>query len=551
MPSIDCGGLADLVQRPADLPDAAAAGAIAQEQVAGLVAAAAAAPGRLKDAASQQPLAKFLWPRIKDWRKEGAARAGAVQARAEEARAKAEALQGWASGLRGQLTDAARRRAAAAQAKAAELQARAGELQARADRYRQLAGGPPPGGAPQGSLADGARAAGGDLAGRAQAAGEEEMRRRMEAAGFGAAGPGAPGQADRGPPPGGPPPDGPSPGRDDPWDRPSDPDRPPPWAADAPEPWPPGHYGDWGDDMPVDEQGRHVEPPYDGGTAGALAGLANTDALMRDTLGFGLSNARRLTELDQAVDGFADCAAALPTIPDPQVEAMAAWGTLGRVVQAVRDGLGVDLRRPDAGARLDEALAGRGEWLKSRIAAFEAEGPAAEDAYADAARRVAAWGTLAQTATALEMPVAGPQALSRLGEKVRWIADRPVPPPGDTARLTRALGYLDNAQAVRDGLEVDPFARGAGGRLREIADRVRENLKGRVVPPVPPAGRLMLAGTTKPAVEQVERIDRTQAKDLALGRLSQAASPILSRATPVLSTLRAARSVGQRSLVRP
>lgn len=548
MPRIDCGGLADLVQRPTDLPDAATAGAIAQEQAAGLVAAAAAAPARLKDAVSQQPLVKYVWPRIRNWRAEGASRAAAVQARAEEARGNAESLRGWASGLRGQLTEAARARAARAQAKAAELQGRAADLQARAERYRALAGGAGAAGGPQPPLADRARGLAGDLAAQGLAAGEAEARRRLEAAGFGDPSAGAGDPRGEGP-------DGP-PGREawggpDGHDRPSDPDRPPPDAEDRPEPWPPGHYGDWGDDLPVDEAGRWVEPPYDGSTAGALAGFANTDALMRDTLGFGLSDAGRLTELDRTVDGFADCSAALPSIPDPQMEAMAAWGSLGRVVQSVRDGLGVDLRRPDAGALLDRALGERGQWLRQRIASFEAEGPAAEEIYADAARRVAAWGTLAQAATALKMPVAGQGALARLGERVRWIAERPVPPPGDTARLTRALGYLDNAQAVREGLEVDPFARGAHGRLREIADRVRENLEGRVVERVPPAARLMLAGTTKPAVEQVERIDRTQAKDLALGRLTQAASPILAHATPVLSTLRAAKSVGQQSLIRP
>jgi hypothetical protein len=282
-------------------------------------------------------------------------------------------------------------------------------------------------------------------------------------------------------------------------------------------------------------------PPYDGETAGALAGLAETGNMLKDLLGKSFLDPGAVGELQELVGSFQQCAAAIPPIDPSQLNAMSVAGSMAKIVEHVRGRLGIDMLQQGVGGRLAQALSQARALDPSKL----------QEA---AAQRAAQWLPLAAFAKSVNLPVSGPGALQRVGQAARWMSGLPMPGTGMASnQLAGMLGHMDNTAAVKRVFGVDPSARGAGAALAPMLARVRGNAEeamSRATGAARQAGGIA-DQLSRSSLAQVAKIDRSQAKQLAIGQIRHAATPVLSRAMPVLSTLNSARQATGKSLVRP
>jgi hypothetical protein len=283
---------------------------------------------------------------------------------------------------------------------------------------------------------------------------------------------------------------------------------------------------------------RTIEPPFGGETAGALAVIAATSATLQEMAGVGLGQMRGVLEMAETIESFADCVSGL-ALP-PRTEALPALGSIGQMVATVRERTGIDLLRRDAGADLADRLREM------------AEEPPPEAVPEPAARRVNGWAALKLCADALGLPTTGPGALQKVGETVRFIAGMQVPDPGPPEKVLEVLSRAKAVQDIREGLQVDPLARGAADAIRERVERVRANMD---------AARGALEGVrtqataaaslSRQAVDMAKKVDRTQWRDLGIEKVRQVGSPVMEKAAPVMQTLKTVSDMRGRSVTRP
>lgn len=283
---------------------------------------------------------------------------------------------------------------------------------------------------------------------------------------------------------------------------------------------------------------RTIEPPFGGETAGALAVIAATSATLQEMAGVGLGQMRGVLEMAETVESFADCVSGL-ALP-PRTEALPALGSIGQMVATVRERMGIDLLRRDAGGDLADRL---------REMAEEPPVPAVPE---PAARRVNGWAALKLCADALGLPTTGPGALQKVGETVRFIAGMQVPDPGPPEKVLEVLSRAKAVQDIREGLQVDPLARGAADAIRERVERVRANME---------AARGALEGVrtqataaaslSRQAVDMAKKVDRTQWRDLGIEKVRQVGSPVMEKAAPVMQTLKTVSDMRGRPVTRP
>jgi len=300
-------------------------------------------------------------------------------------------------------------------------------------------------------------------------------------------------------------------------------------AARQAGPWPP---------FDPEALPRAVEPPFGGETTGALAVIAATSATLEEMAGVGLGQMRGVLEMAETVESFADCVSGL-ALP-PRAEALPTIGSIGQMVATVRERMGLDLLRP-----------GSGEELADRLRAMAEEPP--EPAVPEpAARRVNGWAALKLCADALGLPTTGPGALRQVGEAVRFVAGMQVPDPGPPEKVLEVLARAKAVQDVREGLQVDPLARGAADAIRERVERVRANMEAaRGALEGVRTRATAAAGLSRQAVEMAKKVDRTQWRDLGIEKVRQVGSPVMEKAAPVMQTLKTVSDMRGRPVTRP
>jgi len=275
-------------------------------------------------------------------------------------------------------------------------------------------------------------------------------------------------------------------------------------------------------------------PPFDGETAGALAGFGQCSDMLKDLIGKSLLDDNGLGEMQELVGSFGDCMAAVPPIDPAQLNAMNVAGAMALAVEQVRAKFNVDLLQQGAGAQ----LAG----LLSKARSFDPS--SLREA---AARRAAQWLPLASFAKSVSLPVNGAGALGRLGAAAKWMQTVPMPDPGKAA--AGLMSHMSSAAAVKRVFGADPFAKGAAAALAPKLERVRANAEEAMSKAQGAARQAQgIAGQlSRSSVSQAAKIARGQARDLALGKIRHAATPMLAKAMPVLATLQSVRqATGQR-----
>jgi hypothetical protein len=293
------------------------------------------------------------------------------------------------------------------------------------------------------------------------------------------------------------------------------------------------------DRMDQQMQDMHPEaPPYDGETAGALAGFGQCSDMLKDLIGKSLLDDNGPGEMQELVGTFGECMAAVPPIDPAQLNAMTVAGAMAKAVEQVRSKFNVDLLTDGAGARLAGIL--------SKARALDPS--ALQEA---AARRVAQWLPVASFAKSLNLPVNGPGALGRLGGAAKWMQGLPMPDPGKAA--ADMMAHMDSAAAVKRVFGADPFAKGAAAAIAPKLERVRANAEEAMSRAQGAARQAQgIAGQlSRSSVAQVAKIARSQGRDLALGKIRHAATPVLAKAMPVLSTLQSVRQATGKKVTLP
>jgi hypothetical protein len=273
-------------------------------------------------------------------------------------------------------------------------------------------------------------------------------------------------------------------------------------------------------------------PPFD---CSALAALGSTVAMFRSRFGYSLARPGAVSDLAETIESFNDCTAGQEPIDPDMLEALTRWGGLARGIGAVRDQMGVDLLRPDAGPQFSHSVA---DPLGSSVAWQEQR-----------AQAIMNWMPLDQAASALDMPVSGDGALTRLGRTLRTLADAELPDLVNPWGANSLLAALDQLQAIAQTFGVDALSPDAAGPLSAIGRRVAGNLAGRMdgSAPMPTA----FSGLTHASLDRFACIDRSQASELGLAGLDAMSSPVMTAAPPVLGILNAGQVLSSAAITRP
>lgn len=273
--------------------------------------------------------------------------------------------------------------------------------------------------------------------------------------------------------------------------------------------------------------------------AAAMAALAAAAAMFRDRFGRSLAAPGAMGDLAELMESLDDCMSDQPPIDPDMLSRLSEWGGLASAVAAVRNRMSVDLSVPDMGDAFRRAVASQQEALANGVAAWQEQ----------RAQAVSGWLSLAQAATALDMPVSGGDALGNLGLTINGLTAFQLPAIGDMAQLGSLLSMLDSLRNISSTFGINALSAGAAGRLQGVADQVRSNLDGQM------GGFATMAssaqGMTHAALDRFAQIDRSQAPDLGLQSLSAEASPLMSQAPAALGVLNAAQAIRQQPMTRP
>ena len=277
-------------------------------------------------------------------------------------------------------------------------------------------------------------------------------------------------------------------------------------------------------------------PPTD---AAAMAALASAAAMFRDRFGRSLAAPGAMDDLAETMESLDDCLSDQSPIDPDTLSRLSEWGALASSVDAVRNRMGIDLSRPNTGDAFRRAVSDQQAALAEGVAAWQEQ----------RAQAVSGWLSLAQAATALDMPVNGAGALGNLGQTISGLTSFSLPSIGDMAQLGSLLSALDSLRNIRSTFGINALSDGAASRLQGIADQVRSNLDGQM------GGFATMAssaqGMTHAALDRFAQIDRSQAPDLGLQSLSAEASPLMTQAPAALGALNAAQAIRQRPMTRP
>jgi hypothetical protein len=277
-------------------------------------------------------------------------------------------------------------------------------------------------------------------------------------------------------------------------------------------------------------------PPVD---AAAMAALAAAATMFRERFGRSLATPGAMDDLAETIESLDDCLSHQAPIDPETLSRLSEWGALASSVAAVRNTMKVDLSVPDMGEAFQRALSEQQAALAEGVADWQEQ----------RAQAVSGWLSLAQAATALDMPVTGPGALGNLGMTVNALAAFDLPPINDMAKLASLLSTVDALRNISSTFGISPLSDGAASRLQSVADQVRGNVDGRMESFATMASSAQ--GMTHAALDRFAKIDRGQAADLGLQSLSAEASPLTAYAPAALSVLNAAQAIRQQPITRP
>lgn len=273
--------------------------------------------------------------------------------------------------------------------------------------------------------------------------------------------------------------------------------------------------------------------------AAAMAALAAAAAMFRERFGRSLAAPGAMDDLAETMESLDDCLSDQSPIDPNTLSRLSEWGALASTVAAVRNRMSVDLSVPGMRDAFRQALSNQQAALADGVAAWQEQ----------RAQAVSGWLSLAQAATALDMPVSGAGALGNFGLTVNGLAAFNLPAIGDMAQLGSLLSALDSLRNISSTFGVNALSNGAAERLQGIAGQVRSNLDGQM------GGFATMAssaqGMTHAALDRFAQIDRSQAPDLGLQSLSAEASPLMSQAPAALGVLNAAQAIRQQPMTRP
>ena len=277
-------------------------------------------------------------------------------------------------------------------------------------------------------------------------------------------------------------------------------------------------------------------PPVD---AAAMAALAAAATMFRERFGRSLAAPGAMDDLAETMESLDDCLAGQAPIDPETLSRLSEWGALASSVAAVRNTMKVDLSVPDMGEAFQRALSEQQAALAEGVADWQEQ----------RAQAVSGWLSLAQAATALDMPVSGPGALGNLGMTVNALAAFDLPPINDMAKLASLLATMDALRNISSTFGINALSDGAASRLQGVADQVRGNVDGRMESFATMASSAQ--GMTHAALDRFAKIDRGQAADLGLQSLSAEASPLAAYAPAALGVLNAAQAIRQQPITRP
>ena len=277
-------------------------------------------------------------------------------------------------------------------------------------------------------------------------------------------------------------------------------------------------------------------PPVD---AAALAALAAAATMFRERFGRSLAAPGAMDDLAETIESLDDGLSDQAPIDPETLSRLSEWGALASSVAAVRNTMKVDLSVPDMGEAFQRALSEQQAALAEGVADWQEQ----------RAQAVSGWLSLAQAATALDMPVSGPGALGNLGMTVNALAAFDLPPINDMAKLASLLSTVDALRNISSTFGINALSDGAASRLQGVADQVRGNVDGRMESFATMASSAQ--GMTHAALDRFAKIDRGQAADLGLQSLSAEASPLTAYAPAALSVLNAAQAIRQQPITRP
>lgn len=273
--------------------------------------------------------------------------------------------------------------------------------------------------------------------------------------------------------------------------------------------------------------------------AAAMAALASAAAMFRERFGRSLAAPGAMDDLAETMESLDDCLSDQSPIDPDTLSRLSEWGALASSVDAVRNRMGIDLTRPNTGDAFRRAVSNQQAALADGVAAWQEQ----------RAQAVSGWLSLAQAASALDMPVNGAGAFGNLGQTISGLTSFSLPSIGDMAQLGSLLSALDSLRNISSTFGINALSDGAASRLQGIADQVRSNLDGQM------GGFATMAssaqGMTHAALDRFSQIDRSQAPDLGLQSLSAEASPLTTQAPAALGALNAAQAIRQRPMTRP
>ena len=273
--------------------------------------------------------------------------------------------------------------------------------------------------------------------------------------------------------------------------------------------------------------------------AAAMAALAAAAAMFRERFGRSLAAPGAMDDLAETMESLDDCLSDQSPIDPSTLSRLSEWGALASTVAAVRSRMSVDLSVPGMRDAFRQALADQQAALAGGVAAWQEQ----------RAQAVSGWLSLAQAATALDMPVSGAGALGNFGLTVNGLTAFNLPTIGDMAQLGSLLSVLDSLRNISSTFGINALSAGAAARLQGVADQVRSNLDGQM------GGFATMAssaqGMTHASLDRFAQIDRSQAPDLGLQSLSAEASPLMSQAPAALGVLNAAQAIRQQPMTRP